>query len=145
MGKGLAVVDVCRKLGINEQTYYRQRILPIPPAPAVFHQHVIDVGAIGQEHIGKGAPAPGRELDSPKRLGQNSTRTASPSRNDRSVELLSGGQSEEFHTIFTRTPWAISLVLISLYAVQYQEVGIDITIPEDAFSMEETHGMALAR
>ena len=33
-----------------------RRILPIPPAPAVFDQRVIDVGAIGQEHIGKGAP-----------------------------------------------------------------------------------------
>ena len=33
-----------------------RRILPIPPAPAVFDQRVIDVGAIRQEHIGKGAP-----------------------------------------------------------------------------------------
>ena len=32
-----------------------RRILPIPPAPAVFDQCVIDVGAIQQEHIGKGA------------------------------------------------------------------------------------------
>jgi hypothetical protein len=30
-------------------------ILPIPPAPAVFDQRVIDVGAIRQEHISKGA------------------------------------------------------------------------------------------
>lgn len=28
-----------------------RRILPIPPAPAVFDQHVIDVGAIGQDHL----------------------------------------------------------------------------------------------
>jgi hypothetical protein len=27
----------------------------MPPTPAVFDQGVIDVGAIGQEHIGKGA------------------------------------------------------------------------------------------
>ena len=31
-------------------------ILPIPPAPAIFDEFVIDVGTIGQEHIGKGAP-----------------------------------------------------------------------------------------
>ena len=31
------------------------RIFPIPPAPALFDQHVIDVGAIGQEDIRKGA------------------------------------------------------------------------------------------
>lgn len=31
------------------------RILPVPPAPAVFDQRVIDVGPIGQEHIGNGA------------------------------------------------------------------------------------------
>jgi hypothetical protein len=30
------------------------RVFPIPPAPAVFDQRVIDVGAIGQTHIGKG-------------------------------------------------------------------------------------------
>jgi hypothetical protein len=29
--------------------------LPVPPAPAVFDQHVIDVGAIPQEHVCKGA------------------------------------------------------------------------------------------
>ena len=28
----------------------------IPPAPAVFDERVIDVGAIQQEHISKGAP-----------------------------------------------------------------------------------------
>ena len=32
------------------------RILPIPPAPAFFDECVIDVGAIQQEHISKGAP-----------------------------------------------------------------------------------------
>jgi hypothetical protein len=31
-------------------------ILPIPPAPDVFEQRVIDVGAIRQDHISKGAP-----------------------------------------------------------------------------------------
>ena len=31
-----------------------RRILPIPPAPAVFDQRVVNVGAIAQEHIGKG-------------------------------------------------------------------------------------------
>jgi hypothetical protein len=33
-----------------------RRILPIPPAPAVFDLHVIDVGSIRQEDITKGAP-----------------------------------------------------------------------------------------
>jgi hypothetical protein len=33
-----------------------RRIFPIPPAPALFDQQVIDVGAIRQEHIPKGAP-----------------------------------------------------------------------------------------
>ena len=32
------------------------RILPIPPTPAIFDERVIDVGAIQQEHISKGAP-----------------------------------------------------------------------------------------
>ena len=32
-----------------------RRILPIPPAPAVFDQRVIDVGPIGQDHIANGA------------------------------------------------------------------------------------------
>ena len=32
-----------------------RRILPIPPAPAVLDERVVDVGAIGQEHISKGA------------------------------------------------------------------------------------------
>jgi hypothetical protein len=32
-----------------------QRILPVPPAPALLDQRVIDVGAIGQEHIGNRA------------------------------------------------------------------------------------------
>jgi hypothetical protein len=32
------------------------RILPIPPAPAVFDKCVIDVGAIQQEHVSKGTP-----------------------------------------------------------------------------------------
>ena len=32
------------------------RILPVPPAPAIFHQFMVDVGAIRQEHIGNGAP-----------------------------------------------------------------------------------------
>lgn len=31
------------------------RILPIPPVPAVLDQCVIDVRAIGHEHIGNGA------------------------------------------------------------------------------------------
>ena len=31
------------------------RIFPIPPAPALFDQHVIDVGAVGQEDLRKGA------------------------------------------------------------------------------------------
>ncbi len=31
-------------------------IFPIPPAPSILDQHVIDVGAIWQEYIGKGAP-----------------------------------------------------------------------------------------
>ena len=31
-------------------------ILPIPPTPAIFDERVIDVGAIQQEHISKGAP-----------------------------------------------------------------------------------------
>jgi hypothetical protein len=35
-----------------------RRIFPIPPAPAVFDERVIDVGPIGQEHIGEGAPVP---------------------------------------------------------------------------------------
>jgi hypothetical protein len=30
--------------------------LPIPPAPAAFDQRMIDVGAIEQEHVSKGAP-----------------------------------------------------------------------------------------
>jgi len=33
-----------------------RRILPIPPPPAVFGQRVIHVGAIKQEHLGKGTP-----------------------------------------------------------------------------------------
>lgn len=28
----------------------------MPPAPAVFNQRVLDVGAIGQDHISNGAP-----------------------------------------------------------------------------------------
>ena len=32
------------------------RILPIPPAPPLFDECVIDVGATRQEHMGKGAP-----------------------------------------------------------------------------------------
>lgn len=32
------------------------RVLPVPPAPAFFDECVIDVGAIGQEHIGDRAP-----------------------------------------------------------------------------------------
>ena len=35
---------------------FHRRILPIPPAPAVIDQHVIDVGSIRQEDITKGAP-----------------------------------------------------------------------------------------
>lgn len=31
-------------------------ILPIPPTPTVFDQRVVDVSAIHQEHISKGAP-----------------------------------------------------------------------------------------
>jgi len=31
-------------------------MLPIPPAPAVFDQRVVDVGANRQEHISKRAP-----------------------------------------------------------------------------------------
>ncbi len=30
-------------------------IFSVPPAPAVFDQHVIDLGTIGQEHVSKGA------------------------------------------------------------------------------------------
>ena len=33
-------------------------VFPIPPAPAVFDQRVIDVGPIGQTHIGKGVSRP---------------------------------------------------------------------------------------
>lgn len=32
-----------------------RRIFPIPPATSIFDQGVIDVGAIGQKHISKGA------------------------------------------------------------------------------------------
>ena len=32
--------------------------MPIPPTPAVFDQRVIDVGPIGQTHIGKNASRP---------------------------------------------------------------------------------------
>jgi hypothetical protein len=32
------------------------RILPISPAPALFDQRVIDVGAIRQKYVGNGAP-----------------------------------------------------------------------------------------
>jgi len=34
---------------------YHWRIFPIPPAPALFDQHVIDVLSVGQEDIRKGA------------------------------------------------------------------------------------------
>ena len=39
------------------QSFIPRRILPIPPAPApaVFDECVIDVGAIKQEHVSKGA------------------------------------------------------------------------------------------
>ena len=33
-----------------------RRILPIPSAPALFDQFVIDVGAVGQEHISNSTP-----------------------------------------------------------------------------------------
>ena len=33
------------------QAVVSRGILPIPPAPAVFDQRVIDVGAIGKDHI----------------------------------------------------------------------------------------------
>ena len=39
------------------------RIFPIPPTPAIFDQLMVDVGAIRQEHIGKGAAAMRREMD----------------------------------------------------------------------------------
>jgi hypothetical protein len=32
-------------------------MLPVPPAPAIPDQRVIDVGPFGQKHIGNGAPA----------------------------------------------------------------------------------------
>ena len=32
------------------------RILPVPPAPAVFDQRIVNVGAIRWKYIGKGAP-----------------------------------------------------------------------------------------
>ena len=35
---------------------YSWSILPIPPAPTVFDQRVVDVGAIEQKHVSKGAP-----------------------------------------------------------------------------------------
>jgi hypothetical protein len=37
------------------QVGYPRRILPIPPAPTIFDQRVIDVGAIGQDHVSRGA------------------------------------------------------------------------------------------
>jgi len=33
-----------------------RRILSIPPAPAVFDECVVDIGAIKEEHISQGAP-----------------------------------------------------------------------------------------
>ena len=42
-------------LGMPFQDRVPRRILPIPPTPAVLDQRVIDVGAIGQQHIGEGA------------------------------------------------------------------------------------------
>jgi hypothetical protein len=47
-------------LGVLLQSFkYRVtgRILPIPPAPALLHEFLIDVGAIRLMHISKGAPA----------------------------------------------------------------------------------------
>ena len=55
---------------INPQTFFRgscfalqflkfgieRRILPVPPAPALLDEFLIDVGAILQEYIGKCAP-----------------------------------------------------------------------------------------
>ena len=32
------------------------RILPIPPAPAVFDQRVVDVRSVRQEHVSKSSP-----------------------------------------------------------------------------------------
>ena len=37
-------------------------ILPIPPAPAVFDQSVIDVGAIWQDYVGEDGPEPAGNL-----------------------------------------------------------------------------------
>ena len=45
-----------RRLLILPERQIVRRILPIPPAPAVFDECVIDIGAIKQEHISKGAP-----------------------------------------------------------------------------------------
>lgn len=36
--------------------WYPPEHTPIPPARTLFDERVIDVGAVGQEHIGKGAP-----------------------------------------------------------------------------------------
>ena len=38
------------------QAVVSRGILPIPPAPAVFDQSVIDVGAIWQDDVGEGGP-----------------------------------------------------------------------------------------
>jgi len=51
---------LCRDLAITKKTdlgmpfqdRIGRHILPIPPAPAVFDQRVIDVGAIRQKHFG---------------------------------------------------------------------------------------------
>ena len=48
--------SIAPKGGGSIQYRITWRILPIPPAPALFDQGVVDVRAIGQKQIGNGAP-----------------------------------------------------------------------------------------
>jgi hypothetical protein len=58
MGEGSTHKPFFASLASFSNSSIARRLLPIPPAPAVFDQRVIDVGPIGQTHLGKDAPRP---------------------------------------------------------------------------------------